>query len=143
MKQYETNRKNAINLNAMVVLIGYNDTMPYINGDPGRTVELARTVTGTSESSDERAILIIDLYTIIGSVADEEIFAIANDSPWTTEVVRIETIAIIADDHDLRAPDQQFSSVSIWEDNIAVVIRYWTTAWNPCGNRLIEKTQGW
>jgi len=90
----------------MVVLIGYNDTMPYINGDPGRTVELARTITGTSESSDERAILIIDLYTIIGPVADEEVFAIANDSPWTTEIVRIETIAVITDDHDLRAPDQ-------------------------------------
>jgi len=134
--------KNVINLNAMVVLIGYNDTMPCINGDPSRTVELARTITGTSESSDERAILIIDLYTIIGPVADEEIFAIANDSPWPTEIVRIETIAVITDDHDLRAPDQQFTSVSVREDNIAVVIRYWTAAWNPCGNRLIEETQG-
>lgn len=60
-----------MNLDPMVILVSYDDTMPCVDGDSGRTVELARTVTGSSKSSDERAVLSIDLYTIIGSVADE------------------------------------------------------------------------
>ena len=63
----------------MVVLIDHDEATSGIDGNSGWTIKLTRAVTVGPEFSDERAVVAIDLYTIVGSIADYNVtFVIAN-----------------------------------------------------------------
>lgn len=81
----------------MIILVGDYDTLPTVDGDAGRTIELAGTGSRTSESSDERAVLAIDLYTIVGSIGDNDVTSpVACHAPWPADIVG--NVSAITDD---------------------------------------------
>lgn len=126
----------ATDLNAMVILIDHDKTTSGIDGDSGWTIELTRTVPIASEFPDQLAVLAIDLYTIIGSIADYDVtLIVANQSPRTAEIVRI-VFAKVAKNYDIRALNLQLM-FSIRETDVAIVVRYRTTARNWLHHLLV------
>lgn len=67
------NERYATNLDAMVILVDDDETTSGVDGDSGRAIELARAVTVASEFPDERAVVAINLYAIIGPIADYDV----------------------------------------------------------------------
>lgn len=81
----------------MVILVGDDDALPTVDGDTGWTVELAGTGARGTESPHERAVLTIDLYTIVGSVGDYDVTPlVARHTPRPADVVG--DVPVVADD---------------------------------------------
>lgn len=121
----------------MVILVDHDKATSGVNGDPGRTIKLTRTVPIAPEFPDQRAVLAIDLYTIIGPIADYDVtLIVANQSPRAAEIVGI-VLAEVAEDHDIRALDLQLV-LPIREADIAFVVRYRATARNRLHHLLVH-----
>lgn len=74
----------------MIILIDHDEATSGIDGDSGWTIELTRAIPVAPEFPDQRTVLAIDLYTIIGSITDYDVtLIVANQPPRTTEIVRI------------------------------------------------------
>lgn len=83
----------------MIVFIGDDDTLSAVDGNSGWTVELALSGPLGPESHDERAVLTVDLYTIVGPVGDYNVTSIVTSyTPRTAEVVG--DVSIVADHLD-------------------------------------------
>lgn len=98
-------KRNTAHLNTMIVLVDDDEATPSVDGDSGRTIELARAVAVSAESSDERAVVPVDLYAIVGSIADYNVaLLVAGDAPRSAEIVRA-FVAEVADDLNAGALD--------------------------------------
>lgn len=124
----------------MVILVDDDQATSSVNGDPGRTIKLTRTVPVAAEFPDQRAVLAIDLYTIVGPVADYDVtLVVANQSPRAAKIVGI-VLAEVAEDYDIRALDLQLV-LPIREADIAFVVRDRATARNRLHHLLVHSVR--
>lgn len=93
------------NLDAMVILVDDDETTSDVDGDSSRAIKLARAITVASKFPDERAVVAINLYAIIGSIADYDVtVVVAGQSPRAAKIVGV-VLAKVTDDLDIRALD--------------------------------------
>lgn len=124
----------------MGILVDHDKATSSIDGDSGWTIKLTETVPVSSKFPDQHAVLAVDLYTIIGLIADYDItLIVANQSPRTAEIVRI-VLAKITKDYDIRALNLQLV-LPVRQADIAIVVRYRTTPRNRLHHLLVHSVR--
>lgn len=91
----------------MIILVDHDKTTSGVDGDSGWTIELTGAVSVAPEFPDQRAVLMIDLYTIVGSIANYDVtLTVTSQSPRAAEIVRV-VLAKVTKNYDIRALDLQ------------------------------------